>query len=189
MVAVQYLAEHHEKILTVVESFSENDAVSIAVAKELLSSSTVIREVFFINKNIGCLVEAMKKIGADQKLESVLTVLEFVNINLGDPIAAEKFREILEGNAGFQILKAYSERTEISSPLGNWSVQDLARIGDVPVQNCSVERTFSSYKDVLSDRRHNLLKKNLKKTYFVCVTQIEFKYLSKYSMCCYEMLY
>ena len=42
LVAVQYLAEHHEKVLTVVESCSENDAVSIAVAKELLSSSTVI---------------------------------------------------------------------------------------------------------------------------------------------------
>ena len=89
-----------------------------------------------------------------------------MKINLGDSIAAEKFREILEGNAGFQILKTYFERAEISSPLGNWSVQDLARIGDVPVQNCFVESTFSSYKDVLSDRRHNLLKKNLKKLLF-----------------------
>ena len=50
--------------------------------------------------------------------------------------------------------------------IGNWSVQDLARIGDVPVQNCFVERSFSSYKDVLSDRRHNLLEKNLKKLLF-----------------------
>ena len=88
LVAVQYLAKHHEEILTVVESFSENDTVSIAVAKELLSSSTVIREVFLIKKHFGCLVEAMKKIEADQKLEKVLTVLEFVKINLGDPIAA-----------------------------------------------------------------------------------------------------
>ena len=72
---------------------SENDAVSIAVAKELLLSSTVIREVFLTNKNFGCLVEALEKIEADQKLESVLTVLEFVKINLEDPIAAEKFRK------------------------------------------------------------------------------------------------
>ena len=84
----------------------------------LLSSSTVIREVFLINKNFGCLVEAMKKIEADQKLESVLTVLEFVKINLEDPIAAEKFRQSLEGNAVFQIFKAYSERAETPSPLG-----------------------------------------------------------------------
>ena len=61
----------------------------------------------------------MKKIEADQKLESVLTVLEVVKVNRRNPIAAEKFREILEGNAGFQILKAYSERAEISSALGN----------------------------------------------------------------------
>ena len=115
------------------------------MAKELLSSSTVIREVFLIKKHFGCLIEAMKKIEADQKLEKVLTVLEFVKINLGDPIAAEKFREILGRNPGFQILKAYSERAEISSPLGSWSVQDLARIRDVPVQKSCVVRTFSSY--------------------------------------------
>ena len=44
-----------------------------------------------------------------------------------------------------------------------WSASDAASLKYCPVQSADVERSFSVYKTVLTDRRHNLTEANLQK--------------------------
>ena len=44
-----------------------------------------------------------------------------------------------------------------------WSASDVADMNYAPVQSVDVEKSFSIYKNILTERRHNLLRKILVK--------------------------
>lgn len=76
-----------------------------------------------------------------------------------------KLKSVLEKNVGFQTLKGVKsvlnkERTEIDL---NISPDIISSLKHAPITSVDVERSFSLYKNILSDIRQNFSSENLEK--------------------------
>lgn len=82
--------------------------------------------------------------------------------------AHTKLVQVLNKNPGFSTLKAVANilsGTDVNAC--KIPTEDLPRYKYAPVTTCEVERSFSNYKNILSDRRQNFTPENLEK-YVVC---------------------
>ena len=80
-------------------------------------------------------------------------------------VVQNKLNSVLGNNPGAKVLREISKI--INGDQGElpefWSASDAASLKYCPVQSADVERSFSVYKTVLTDQRHNLTEANLQK--------------------------
>ncbi len=76
-----------------------------------------------------------------------------------------KVRDVLAKNPGLETLRMVGKVLQLGTaelPAGMQPC-DVANLKFVPIVSVDVERSFSQFKNILSDRRHNLTKENLSK--------------------------
>jgi Protein of unknown function (DUF 659) len=164
--AVIFTSHNYEGIKSVFGRLNDDLSACVLTCKELLSLESVKNDLTFIQIHFSGLVYAIKKLEASnltliQSLEIVKNVLsELTNIP-GDKgiIIKTKVTQLYQKNKGYQVLEkiglVQSGNNEEKLP-ENLTPSLVANMKNAPLTSVDVERSFSLYKHILTDRRTNL---------------------------------
>lgn len=170
--AVLYYAEHLEEIAPVFNEIPADSAACVAAVKELLGDSSVKRDIVYIRSNFSFLSSSITKLEAKGKsLFDQLSIVREAEHKIKSATGkfGEKVREkwinVLKRNPGFHILSTVCDAINGEDVLlpKEISLANVAKYKYAPVTSVSVERSFSAYKMVLSDKRQSLTTENLEK--------------------------
>lgn len=155
------------------ESFDPEDAASIEQATECLRTRNIQTQLAFIKNNFSYLIHATKMLeNPNISLSLSIKLYEDARKRLRDlpnTKYATKFEKIR--NRGYETLKQISrvlngeiETSQVENAyIADLSPSEFLSFSHCPTTSCDVERTFSIYKTILTDRRHKLTPDNLKK--------------------------
>lgn len=177
MEAACFYSKHFEEFTNIVQLLDEESTTVISDIKNNIKNHKLKNELTYISTHFQKLVEVIGKL--EEKclpLSESLTLinnlkchLQNVPGNIGRKVS-NKFLEILSKNEGYTVLSKINNI--LSGSLNeqvNLSPEIISKFKNAPITSCDVERSFSDYKNVLSDRRQNFKVKNLEKyivTYF-----------------------
>lgn len=174
--AAVYYCENYSIIKNIVNGFNKDDASSIKIAQELFSNS-LSESLAYIKSNFGIISSAITRLEAasleiHESIEIVRSVERSVQQShgiVGDSVK-RKLQNVLNRNGGFRLVCKINDvlRGEGMSTLQDectFDSSDLTLFKFAPITSCDVERSFSFYKNVLSDHRRSFkpdaLKMNL----------------------------
>ena len=156
----------------VVKQFDSNDAESIRTAKELFKDKSLSTDLAFIKTHFQILPISITKLeGSGLSLVETFEILDETYGKIqkipgkkGKQVQA-KLDYVLEKNQGEKVLREFANiiKGEQGNIPNGWSASDVAHMNYAPVQSVDVEKSFSIYKNVLSERRHSLTEENLGK--------------------------
>ena len=147
--AAVYNANNYNQVTKFLENIP-NKSKSISTAKLLLKDSILKDELITILDYSFLSKYVMKLELENLKVKKQLKIIEKIRDNLYSNYLA-KFSKILEGNP--DLIQFTSSSNEF---------EHLKNIKFAPLTSVDVERSFSIYKRILDDDRHNLSKKTLK---------------------------
>ena len=177
--AALYYAENLTLIAPTINSFDETDAAAIRQAQQLLKNELIPGQLAFIKAHFSSLSSAITQLESvgmllSQSLSIVAAARADLAVSSGEPAVSTlaKFDRVLANNTGYttlqrisRVLLAESERFE--EPESELTPSDIANFKFAPITSCDVERSFSIYRHILSDRRRGFTFENLKMTLIV----------------------
>lgn len=152
-----------------VDSFTSTDARCIAESQEQFAKSCVTRDLTYILSNLAFLpmtITSLEEQGLP--LDKALTLINNTKARLescpgpvGRALQA-KMESLLSKNPGLETVQKVQKAIAGEGDLPNgMSPLDVAQMKYLPTASVDVERSFSLYKNVLSDRRQCLTEENL----------------------------
>lgn len=182
--AAIYYSTHFDKIKTIVYSFDSNDSENIRLAQETLNSSTIKRDLAYIQANFSCIVTALTKLQCrgvtlNESIETFEVVGRALN-SLRDKKYLRKYENLVEKNSGFSALKIIRNiingdnvNTDLNQDfINSFSPIEINALQFAPVTSSDVERSFSVYKHILNEKRRSFTFENLKKHVIVNCNKI-----------------
>lgn len=131
----------------------------------VIKSSSLHRNLIYIKANFGTLPESITKLETrGQTLSESLRILEDIRVlinkapnEIGTAIN-KKMENVLNKNKGLKILQNISKIINGEKPDENnipedITTDDISHFKYAPVSSVEVERSFSTYKSILSDQR------------------------------------
>jgi len=169
--ATSYYCKYFSKIRDVVRQLDPIDAVSIKKAQNLVNQRSMEPNLIFIDSNYGFLPTKIKQLET-QGVELSKTIkeitqtkkkIEEVSSEVGVAIQ-KKLRYVLEKNRGFETMMILTGDSESMDGLPEeLTGDDLKFYKYAPMTSTDVERSFSRYKNLLSNNRRSFEIENLKK--------------------------
>jgi len=166
------LPSYAEHFLVVdIDSFNPSDSATIQKALIALSSKTVERDLTIIKTHFKILSPAIKKLQTCRmSLSESFRILEILQNELNNtPIKYVKVREklcsVLGKNPGYDFLNAvhnYLNAKDINLPEEIPS-SFMSAFKYCPITSVDVERLFSAYKLILTDKRHKCSPEHIEK--------------------------
>ena len=154
-------------------SFNSEDAKSIISAKNVLQNPQLVKDLCYIKtyfKNLPKVMTKLESVGlplikSTEIARSCIEDLKAIPGPCGQRIS-EKIQQILNRNPGVKEIFKISDVLKCTPnskipetiPSSLWSKYKYT-----PVTSCDVERSFSAYKLILSEKRHNFTPANLEK--------------------------
>lgn len=172
--ACVYYADNFDSVKSFVRTLDDDDAESIRQSKELFSSPGIRHDLAFIKNNFSDIVKGIKVLESKGlELNESIGVVEKVRLKLGSIQRKEflqKFERVLSRNTDIDSLMQirdilYGNTPTVDNPteyVAGLSPLEIDSFKFCPVSSVDVERTFSIYKNVLTDRRHSFTFENLK---------------------------
>jgi hypothetical protein len=169
--AAMYYADNFEGFKEVVLDFSESTSQSIKDCQTVLKNQEIKQNLAFLKANYKFVSTTIKK------LESTgLTLVEAVEIINNFQIAVSrvpgrvgkivttKLNEVLSKNTGYKVLENISNIFK-GDIVENFEVEVslVAKFKYAPLTSVDVERSFSHFKNLLSDRRRSFSVQNIEK--------------------------
>lgn len=176
------MAKHFEDLREVVQNFNDDDSAAVATSKRLLEQPANHLNAVFITNNFGCLIRAITSLEKQHvELHEALEVVRKAEMDL-EKVAGEtgiaasvKLKNVVGKNVGLAALRQISKILSDPNYKEGLQLQDCElNVSDAiyfkyaPITSCDVERSFSRYKHVLSDKRLSLTMENVK---YLMVTQ------------------
>lgn len=170
--AVIFNANNYEGIKTVIEKLDGSSA-SVEICKKMFNSLSVKNDLAFIKINFSGLLKAIKnledtKLTLLQSLEIIKNIISELSNIQGDngSTIKTKVSQLYHKNKGLQILEQIgliiSGNNEIQLP-ENFTISSVVNMKYAPLTSVDVERSFSLYKHILSDRRINMTPEHMEK--------------------------
>jgi hypothetical protein len=175
--AAIYYCEHLNTVRRVIEKLDEFDAVSIKKTKKYIVKPGLESNLTYIKSNFTILVEGINKLQTKGlSLITVLKIIEDIEESFkslrgeAGTIVKNKFKTVFENNNGLSTLKRISkilsgeeENSELDGDLEELTSDDIVFFKYAPITSVDVERSFSTYKSLLTDNRRNFKLENLAK--------------------------
>ena len=174
--AAIYCSEQHSSLLIVFNQLNAEYCASVATCRSLLSDYSLANELAFIDSNFKILlkfIDLFQKTGLS--ISSALNELEREFDLLSDKFGKNvqlMLKETLSKNV--DLLKIRHFNAIINGHESNFLLEDckhspneIAFYKFAPLVSCEVERQFSAYKYILSDRRESLHFDNLAKVFSI----------------------
>lgn len=173
--ATSYYCKYFSKIRDVVRQLDPINAVSIKKAQNLVNQGSMEPNLIFIDSNYGFLPTKIKQLETQgvklsetiKEITQTKKKIEEVSSEVGVAIQ-KKLRYVLEKNRGFETRMKISMILTVDSESMDGLPEELT--GDdlkfykyAPMTSTDVERSFSRYKNLLSNNRRSFEIENLKK--------------------------
>uniref|UniRef100_UPI00358E2E52 transcription factor 19 isoform X1 n=1 Tax=Myxine glutinosa TaxID=7769 RepID=UPI00358E2E52 len=181
--AALFYAEHFEAIKDIVDQLND-DAMAIRSAKDLFGKADIKLSLVFLNAHVSFIPKILKQLEeAGMELAKAFQLLDQAKEELEKirgcrkEILLTKFKAVLQRNPDIGVLRTVAlildgdlHGSEVGVPAGV-KLADIPLLRYCPIVSVDVERSFSVYRNVLTDRRHRLTKENITKimisnTYF-----------------------
>lgn len=170
--AALFYCENYAGIKQVVDAFNPEDASHIAAAQQVLNSEQLNRDLAIIQADYSTLPSSITKLStqgilltqAISHLQDVQYKLQHAAGQIGMRVK-DKFIAVLERNPGYKLLAMisnYLNGQSLELP-GNITYLIVPNFKYCPTTSVDVERTFSAYKMILTDKRQSLTADNLEK--------------------------
>ena len=88
--AVDYTSQNHEKILSVIETFNEEENATILQGENMLSNASIIRQLHQVSKNFAINSNALNEIEKTLPFPYIISMLNRIRDNIGDPALCKK---------------------------------------------------------------------------------------------------
>lgn len=159
-------------VRSVVDSFDSEEALSIEQAQEIFASKKIKSELAFVNSNFAVISRSITKLETKglELYESIqLNKIIEAKINvLKEKKYAEKMKRLHERNVGYQTLKEirnilYECKSSENEYIQKLTANEISMFKYAPTTSMDVERVFSAYKMIFTDRRRRFTFENLKK--------------------------
>ena len=177
--AAIYYAKHIDAVETAINKLDEEDSSSIPKAKRHIESQGIKQDLAFIASNFTLLPRSIEQLEEPNVLlaDSLSVFMDTKRRVAAIPgekgtIINDKLQLIIRGNPGLQKigqLAAMITGDDHYASLGDKGREDIelspenvAKFGWAPVTSCDVERSFSKYKMILSDRRQSFTIENIR---------------------------
>lgn len=183
--AALYYSEHLPKIREVVKALDPNEAASIELAQQTLSSKELESNLVFITAHFHCIPKAITSLEAVgiplhqsfAKFDKTVSTLKTVPGVVGETVK-QKVTNVLSKNPGYNVLLEIVDVLEGKAPTTpteqSLSTEQLAAFVNAPVTSCDVERSFSRYKALLRDNRRRLTMESIRHSLVVNCNSEEF---------------
>jgi hypothetical protein len=152
----------------------QDDTVAMQKAKKYVDSNTVQAHIAYITSNFKILAESIKQLETmDLPLNNSIQIMEDLKVTLSlasgkvAAILLTKFNEVLNRNPDYLILKEVA--SVLSGEISQIPIQfgitaaNVVNFKFAPCSSCDVERSFSNYKFLLSDKRQSLTSEHMEK--------------------------
>lgn len=174
--ATDYYSENIQSIRNVFMVLND-DSASILKVKNILADKQLDTNLVCIKGNFGMISKSITQLEArGLKLVDSINIVnkiidEMNTINTQSKTiksVVEKFKKVIDKNKGFHTLRKISNilnGTEANiemDDLGELEVSEIVYFKYAPITSVDVERTFSQYKNLLTDKRRSLLFENIK---------------------------
>lgn len=169
--AAIFYSKNYEKIKKLILAFSD-ESTSIKEAKKIFKNNVIPKQLAFIASNLSVVTETILKLESKELLltESVNLInkchRELSAVPGTGELFFKKLNSVLNKNEGFKILSKISKILN-GEFLDNDDVQldpdIISNLKYAPITSVDVERSFSTYKHLLDDRRHSFKIENLEK--------------------------
>jgi hypothetical protein len=170
--ATVFYAEHFQPIKELILEFEQNHNSSIIKCQSILKTTTLQSELAFIKANYDFVSKTITNLEVEclPLHESIKIITNFeekickVPGKIGQKVK-QNFFEVIEKNTGYHSLQKANRilMGDFEDNNLELSPQVISALKYAPITSADVERSFSSYKYLLSDRRHNYLIENLEK--------------------------
>lgn len=170
--AASWYSQHLSELKDVLNKFDKDEAVAIKECQDLLEKDSLASDLAFIHCHLAFLAETITKLEkAGLTLVDALSLLEETKDKINSipgstgEMLQSKLTSVLAKNPGLEAFGKVGKVLEgknVALPEGI-SPGDAAALKFCPLVSVDVERSFSVYKSILSDRRHHLTKENLSK--------------------------
>lgn len=172
-----YYASNLGGVCQIIKQLDSDEAEAIRHGQEIVRNASLEAELAFIKCHLYFILDNITKLErAGLPLTEGLRILDDTTNCLNSipgqrgKQLQQKMRSVLEKNPSlstFQSIASVLNGMDAELPAG-MTPDSIANFKFCPVASVDVERTFSLYKNILSDRRQNLLPDSLKK---IIVTQ------------------
>lgn len=169
--AVQYYNSFFLDIKAVINGFSGDESAAVRKAQAVLSVDSLQGDLAYLCTNFTFLANTIKKLesSGERLITNIALILDaqqrIAAVPQG-PVAEKaraKLQLVLDKNEGFSVL------TEVSGVLAgehsripvSVKPSNVPKYNYAPITSVDVERSFSAYKLILSDKRHNFESRNL----------------------------
>lgn len=172
MRAVKYYANNFEQIALIVKEFSENDSLSIKEAQCVFQEKGLKEDLAYIDAHFTFVADTIQQLESSSLsfCESMSLFLNAKNrlcVAPGKYAAQiyEKLKSVISRNPGYETINSvYKVLSGTGGELPEgFNVARMVLYKHVPVTSVHVERSFSAYKQILSNRRHKSECFNLEK--------------------------
>lgn len=181
--AAIFYNEHFNAIKGVIDDFNSAEALAVCQCKEAFDDASIKKNLALISTHFAYIPANIKTLET-QGLplnESIQIMKKIRRMNSSLPASfpsklKEKFENILSNNPGFEPLcKIDSFINGAGEMLPSTVSPNIApKFKFCPVTSVDVERSFSAYKNLLSDRRHNLSTEHLEQYLVVHIFKVKF---------------
>ncbi|CAK5038844.1 unnamed protein product [Meloidogyne enterolobii] len=172
--AAIFYSENFRAIKSVIDTFDQDDAVSIRKAQEAFSSKSVANHLAYIKSNFQAIPLTIKKMeGQGLPVTTIVYLLDELKKKLSGALGEvgeavlRKFEAVMAKNPGIEKFRNVAKILEGLEANIDIPPDKIASLKFAPLQSCDVERTFSVYKSILDEKRTSLTAENLEK-YLIC---------------------
>ncbi len=166
--AAVFFATHFEQFSAVIAALPDDGSKYVANVKSVLKSRTLPSDLAFINSYLHSLPEAIKKLETrGLSLNSQLAIVEDVRSQVSripgsrGGILKKKCDYIFTKNAGLSILIDVNDSFLHATSPPAMSPAILSSLTYAPLVSVEVERSFSEYKAILTEKRLSLTNQNV----------------------------
>lgn len=157
---------------------------SIKKAQDAIKVPNLKTQLAFIKSNFSCIVSSITKLQKNgMQLEESLEIVEAVGEKLkqmrGRPEFFKKYEQVATKNKGLAKLRLISNILELGKStnpdeyVDSLTPEEIDAFKYAPITSSDVERSFSKYKNVLSDNRRSFLFDNLAKHVIIYCNKLD----------------
>ncbi|KAF0715867.1 DUF659 domain-containing protein, partial [Aphis craccivora] len=172
--AANYYCEHFETLKEIILGLNREDAISIEKAQDLMNDCDLKSDLIYIYSNFGTLSDSITRLEtlglslhhSIKIVQDVENKIQQAENRVGQEII-KKLKSVLDKNTGFKTVTTISKMLNGEKILNqnfpdDLNNSDIAHFKFAPITSVDVERSFSKYKNLLSDNRRSFTIENIK---------------------------